>query len=97
MKRTPTITAFPPVSEDDPTTVLSTPKTIPFGSTLSPKPLRVWLTGEYIRATYANGISVDLSRLPKWEWHELVRHLQFACETGVLNSQGYLNGFTSPG
>ncbi len=77
--------------EDDFTTVLPVTvrpahqKSIPFGTTLSERPLRVQYgpLGEVVLTTRTGG-RVPLTLLPDWEQKELSRHLRFAVQNGAL-------------
>ena len=60
-------------------------KTVPFGSTLSPRPLRVrYDDNGKVLLTTGVGTSILLSQLPEWEQRELFRHLRFAADVGTL-------------
>lgn len=77
----------PMYEADEPTRIFGTSgKTIPFGSTLASHPLRVSLDGGTVKLRYGGGAGgpVDVVQLPKWERVELMRHIEFALETGRL-------------
>ncbi len=60
-------------------------KTIPFGSTLSERPLRVRYDRKgTVVLTTSQGVEVDMKELPEWELLELFRHIQFASDQGAL-------------
>lgn len=81
---------YPPFEEEEERTMVrpagkSANKTIPFGSTLSARPLRVRydLAGK-VQMTAVDGAAVPMEQLPDWERRELFRHLRFMSSLGAL-------------
>lgn len=84
----------PDDEEEELTTVLSSKtvlatagtdaKTIPFGSTLATKPLRVRLERGAVLLMMPDGRPVGVEHLPKWEQQELFRHVADARLSGRL-------------
>lgn len=97
MERSPTITANWPAEalqragdteeEEERTVVAKGPglKSVPFGSTLSQRPLRARydLFGK-VQLTSVDGAAITMEQLPDWERRELFRHLRFMSEIGAL-------------
>jgi hypothetical protein len=99
MERSSTITASFPVGalrrigedvepeEEEERTVVAKRfgRSVPFGSTLSAKPLRVRYdhTGK-VQMTLAEGGELSMEQLPDWERRELFRHLRFMSDIGAL-------------
>jgi hypothetical protein len=60
-------------------------KAIPFGSTLSVRPLRVrYDNAGKVVLTSGEGGTLTMDLLPLWERRELYRHLRFMSEVGAL-------------
>jgi hypothetical protein len=60
-------------------------KTIPFGSTLASRSLRVRLIrGGMVKLALPSGEEVGIDRLPPWERKELMEHVYWAQEVGAL-------------
>lgn len=61
-----------------------TGKTIPFGSTLTQRPLRVSLSHGAVKLERLDGVPVNLGHMPGWEQDELMAHVEHALKTGAL-------------
>ncbi len=59
-------------------------KTIPFGSTLDRKPLRVGFSCGAVLLLTPDGHPIGINHLPKWEARELFKHVESALEAGSL-------------